>query len=576
MRKAFTLIELAIVLVIIGLLLGGGMGIFSMLVKRSKVIETKDNLQANIEAIISYATSNDKLPNYSNYKNILKTEKDSWGKDFVYYADANLLNDNSICERKTTNLIIKKCKDSTCSNVSQQIDNIAFVILSSGGNYNNQTSLDTSSNPNVIKIYEPGVKVDDNSSDFSRVEDYDDIVGWVTLNELRVKIGCQGSQIKIVNNELPYGYVNSDYNATIFADGGVPFSSGGKYKWCYEGDIPPGLNATPAYKSNNCIGDDESLWEQSDSFSISGIPSSQGTYNLKVYVRDDNDPSSNNDNIVSKSFVITINPQTASSSSNSGPTGAQVSFANNIDDFNTVENKNEAISVDSSTNILYLGGNTNSTRGCFWFPTSQKLKNKTMRAYFEFTFLSEDTSNDSRGKADGFTFALMSDKNDIDTCGWAGGGLGYGGIDKSLAIEYDVYPNNYYPVYDPSNNHIALDTDGNIKHISPNPSAEDEGRYIGHPATWLEDGKKHIARIEILPNYDKNCNQKKNGKYIKVKVWVDCKNCNDLTKDFNNISNFEYCIQLKKDLENVYFGFTEGTGGKTQDIKIENFGIGFY
>ena len=574
MKRAFTLIELAIVLVIVGLLLGGGMGIFSMLVKRSKVIETKDNLKANVEAVISYATSYDRLPSGSEFKNIVKTPKDSWGKDFVYFADTNLLNSNSICERKTTNIILKKCKDATCSSTSQEIQNVAFVILSGGANFNVQTALNTSTTPNEIKIYEPGVEVDDNTTEINRVEKYDDIVEWVTLNDLRVKAGCRGSQIKIVNNELPYGYVNSDYNATIFADGGVPFSSGGKYKWCYEGNLPAGLNSSPSFNSTDCLNEDEALWEQSDSFSISGIPTSKGTFNIKIFVRDDNDQSGSNDNVASKTFVLTINPQSANNSSSNPPVGAQISFADNIDEFNTVENEDEAIDVDTTENVLYLGGNTNHTKGCFWFPTSQKLKDKTMRTYFEFTFLTEDSSDDSKGKADGFTFSLMSDKNDIDSCGGDGGGLGYSGIDKSLAVEFDVYPNEN--INDPTNNHIALDLDGNIEHKKPNPSAEDEGKYVGHPATWLEDAKKHTARIEILPNFDENCNQKKNGNFVKVKTWVDCDNCNDLTENFEESPNFEYCIDLKKDLDSVYFGFTEGTGGKVQDVKIENFGIGFY
>jgi len=304
MKRAFTLIELAIVLVIIGLLLGGGMGMFSILVKRSKVIETKDNLKANVEAVISYAASNDKLPSNTEFKNVVRKSKDSWGKEFGYIPDNNLLDYESICERKTTNITLKKCPDTTCSSPTQEIHNIAFVIFSGGLNYNIQTAL----NSGEIKVYEPGVKVDDNSSDMNRVEEYDDIVEWVTLNDLRIKAGCQGSQIKIVNNELPYGYVSSDYNATVYADGGIPFSSGGKYKWCYQGNLPPGLSSTPSYNSSDCLGDDESLWEQNDNFSISGSPTAQGTYSIKVFVRDDNDPSGANDNIVSKSFVITINP----------------------------------------------------------------------------------------------------------------------------------------------------------------------------------------------------------------------------------------------------------------------------
>ena len=62
----------------------------------------------------------------------------------------------------------------------------------------------------------------------NRPEAYDDIVDYVTLGELRTKSGCQGAPLKILNNELPSGSMSSTYSATIYAEGGVPFSSGWK------------------------------------------------------------------------------------------------------------------------------------------------------------------------------------------------------------------------------------------------------------------------------------------------------------------------------------------------------------
>jgi len=587
MRKAFTLIELAIVLVIVGLLLGGGMGIFSLLVKRSKIIETKDNLKANVEAVVSYATSYDRLPSNSEFKNVVKTIKDSWGKDFGYIADSNLLNNNSICERKTTNIILKRCKDNTCSTITQKVNDIAFIIFSGGANYNIQTSIDTSVNPNEIKIYEPSIKVDDNSTDINRVEEYDDIVEWVTLNDLRVKAGCKGSQINIVNNELPYGYVNNDYNATIYASGGIPFSSGGKYKWCYEGDLPLGLSSTPSYKSNDCLNDDESLWEQSDNFSIFGSPTSQGTYNIKIYVRDDNDQNGNNDNVTSKSFVITINPQTSSNNSSNGPNGAQISFAEDLSEFNEAEGDPNAIQTDTQDNTLLLGGGVYGSKGygCFWYPENKILANKTMRAFFNFKFALIDTSRDSRRYADGFTFALMTGKNDTDVCGGAGSDMGYNRLPgDSIAVEFDNYPsiwgqNDPFPY-----NHTAIlisEKQGNNYHgtkLNP-PCSSGKGCYHTSNVTWLEDGVTHSVRVEIHTNYsDNNCeDQKKNGKFAKMEVWVDCENCDDLTKDYEEKeSTISHCFELSKDLKEVKIGFTEGTWGSTQYVEISNFGIGFY
>ncbi len=73
-----------------------------------------------------------------------------------------------------------------------------------------------------------------------------DIVRWVTLDELRSKVGCQGAPLKIVNNELPFGSAAAAYaNVTINADGGVQFAAPDRYRWCIQtaalGIAPAGL-----------------------------------------------------------------------------------------------------------------------------------------------------------------------------------------------------------------------------------------------------------------------------------------------------------------------------------------------
>jgi len=178
---------------------------------------------------------------------------------------------------------------------------------------------------------------------------------------LRIKAGCQGAQLKILNNELPYGYAGSDYKATIYAEGGVPFQSGGKYKWCREGALPSGLNANPSTSSNNCLNLQENSWGQADNLSISGIPNNatSGTYKLIFYVRDNQDPSGSNDNIAQKTFVLTINP---SGSSGGGvctayrvwnQTGAMRDFTVSGTCRNNIQNNAE---ITSSTITLNSGG----------------------------------------------------------------------------------------------------------------------------------------------------------------------------------------------------------------------------
>lgn len=61
-EKGFTLIEIAIVMVIIGLLTGGGISIMRVLTERKLRNENLEYLQQTKEAIISFATINGRLP----------------------------------------------------------------------------------------------------------------------------------------------------------------------------------------------------------------------------------------------------------------------------------------------------------------------------------------------------------------------------------------------------------------------------------------------------------------------------------------------------------------------------------
>jgi len=88
----------------------------------------------------------------------------------------------------------------------------------------------------------------------------------------------------------------------------VPFSTGGKYRWCRQGTLPPGLSANPGTNSSDCLTLGESSWGQADTLTISGTPTTAGTYLLTFFVRDNQDSAGSNDNIAQKTLVLTINP----------------------------------------------------------------------------------------------------------------------------------------------------------------------------------------------------------------------------------------------------------------------------
>jgi prepilin-type N-terminal cleavage/methylation domain-containing protein len=315
-NEGFTIIEMAVVLIIVGLMVGFGASLIRPLFERSKRIETQETVKAAVESVTGYAVSNNsRLPDTSQFSGTIKKQNDSWRKPINYIYDSNL--NSNICGRKTTHITVRRCENSACSTYTD-VSDVAYMIVSGGANYNNQTIGNLAvAAAATINVYNVGLSVDNYNGDFVRAEEYDDIVEWVTLNELRIKIGCQNPQLNIINNELPYGKVGSLYDIRIYADGGVPFTSGGAFKWCVKGTLPPGITTTPGTPACPSTTDCSALgteaasqWSQANDLQISGTPTASGTYFITVLSRDNNDNNTGtaNDNCAQKNFVITINP----------------------------------------------------------------------------------------------------------------------------------------------------------------------------------------------------------------------------------------------------------------------------
>jgi prepilin-type N-terminal cleavage/methylation domain-containing protein len=313
-EKGFSLIELTMVLAIVGVLIGLASGMVGPLMKQARLVETREIMESGIETLIGYGAANDTLPTTGNFVSTVTNPNDSWTKPLSYILDTRLTSSSGggICGRKTTDLTLEVCPDTGCASPTKTINNVAFILISGAANYNNQTAgTQAVASATTISAYEVDVSVDGYATDMNRVEAFDDTVKWVSLDELRTGAGCPGPQLKIVSNELPYGFESTVYSTTVFADGGVPFSGGGDYKWCRQESASTGLTFSPATLNGNCLGLAEESWgAATDELTISGTPATPGTYNFTIFVRDVNDPvliGINNDNIAKKTLVLTIN-----------------------------------------------------------------------------------------------------------------------------------------------------------------------------------------------------------------------------------------------------------------------------
>jgi prepilin-type N-terminal cleavage/methylation domain-containing protein len=203
--KGFTLIELAIVMVILGFLVSIGAGMMGPLTMRMKTTEAKENVNAAVDGVIGYAATNTKLPTLTLFPGVVRSQNDSWSKPMQYIVDSNLT--ASICDRSTTFITLRVCSDAACT-IFNTVSNVAFIVLSPGSNYNNQT--DASQNvlaARTINTYVAGLAVDNYAGDFTRATDeYDDIVKWVTLPELQTKLNCGRCSAYETYNNLAAGY----------------------------------------------------------------------------------------------------------------------------------------------------------------------------------------------------------------------------------------------------------------------------------------------------------------------------------------------------------------------------------
>ncbi|MFN4305679.1 putative Ig domain-containing protein [Sulfurihydrogenibium azorense] len=314
-RKGFSLLEMALVLVIIGVLLSAGITVFNILYKKSKLSQSEEILKAAVENLIGKASSDKCLPNPDTSNGdsnapllptYIEQRQDSFLKYIRYIPAQEMVNPtcsttSNICNKKTTSLAVILCKNEDCSS-SETIDNVAFVVVSGGWNKNlqvnfNDTVTISSTSKRAVRVYYPNTIIDSYSSSTNpvysnpnRAEEFDDIVNYITLDQLRTKIGCEGSQLKITTTELPTAYQNRNYSATVNAEGGVPFSTGGKYIWTYT--LPTGLTGSPP--SGN----------QGDNLTISSSPLNlcSGNYTVSITVRD----SDNNQD--SKVYTLSVQP----------------------------------------------------------------------------------------------------------------------------------------------------------------------------------------------------------------------------------------------------------------------------
>lgn len=236
MKNGFSLIELAVIVVIVGVMFGAGA---SVLKGRSSTIEINksiDRLNQAYSLIQGYAALNKNLPNISDTSSADNLTdffdlKDGYGNSFRYIVANNLLhsNRNTICKISTTPLKIE-IRDSGA--LVKEIQNVAFIIASNGSDLKSQLTANNNNNNNIIKI------------DRTNPKAFDDMYKYDTLINLQIKAKCgekisANNDVQILTDKLPiYQEIQYENRAST---GGTPYTIG-KFR--------PVLGASPAIITN--------------------------------------------------------------------------------------------------------------------------------------------------------------------------------------------------------------------------------------------------------------------------------------------------------------------------------------
>lgn len=210
-RQGFTLIEIAVVLVIVGILIGVATALLGPLVKQAKYRQTVETVKAAKEAVIGYVLNSRRLPTAAEFSSITKNV-DAWNTNLFYYPDPLLTPGvPDLCCTATTGFQLEdRCPaGESCATAHACCKpETAFVIYSLGENHADET--DNSPLVPRFKILQYGTN-------------YDDIVEYVDLSRLRQELSC--SSLEIGSSTLPEGTEDVAYNAQAQGSGGcMPYT----------------------------------------------------------------------------------------------------------------------------------------------------------------------------------------------------------------------------------------------------------------------------------------------------------------------------------------------------------------
>ncbi len=183
--------------------------------------------------------------------------------------------------------------------------------------------------------------------------------------------------------------------------------------------------------------------------------------------------------------------------------------------------------------------------GALWYNKRLPVK-QGFATEFKFRMSDPDNSTDdgSLPGADGIAFVIQNEHSMIS--GSYGGGIGFEGIQNSLAIEFDTYKNVGDPYNDSDGNHVAVFCNGSKSNV-PNHKLSANLGTTNNIMPLKADGTFYYAQVNY--NYEKKILQiylDTTGLFLTPVLEID-------SLDISKLLNLENGTD-------AYVGFTSGTG----------------
>ena len=533
-KKGFTLIEMAIVLVVIGLIVGTIVPLLMTQSKTARLKEAKEVLRTAKDEIIGYALNNNAcLP--ANLDEIGHTE-DPWGKQLFYRPASEL-----VCNGTNGEVLCSPGNKYVNSSIQKDA---AFFLVSSGSNHNLQIENASSG----ITFYDYGNQTDEYPDDFYRPSDeFDDLYEYETINGLKSKMTSAGLCSKDPNGNSESGGGSISFNENIAGFDHIIESS-------------PGVIDVNENSKTITIGGSGGLasgciWYGQDTGPCTDGVCDLGSgfrafFRFKSTHQDTSDDSTD----YASGFTFAVTSDTESPLATvCGGNGAHLGYAGTQPDYDYwIAEPKMGIEVDFYPSEGLDPDEWYSNGDGDWVDNEKFCFNKRDENNNHVAVLFWGNAYGYRTKFDFVETGL--DLCNKECCHW------------NPPFQWESYDEDHNG---DDNRHGA----GSIGDYHSLNSNSDSAGYSGDSgATWLEDAQEHTLRIDL----DYNSTSGNAG----LRAWVDVEGSNNteavMTEDSTvEVTNVDISpLLFRMQMNKIRFGWTVGSSDE-QAVELSDFKINF-